>query len=820
MVQPLFRSLGQNRALVILLLALALGVTALTSVTFFVDRVDRALVLQGAELMAADLVIEQGDEVVDRLQQEAKRLGLKTSYQVSFPSVIFHEEKPVLVQVKAVDGAYPLRGSLRIVSGKETHNRGPQPGQAYGSQTLFKALGKAVPGPMVPLGNRSLEMTGQIEHEPDLGGSLFQFAPRLMVNYQDALESGLLTPASRARYRLLLAGPADKVAQFERWVGTRLPQGGRIISVENARPEMRRALERGRMFLDLAALCASLMAGIAIMLAARQYVYQATDTVAVMRTLGMTGPQALMHHLRQMAGILLLGAGLGITAGYLGQEVLYQLVGDWFAEALPAPGFKSIWLGFSYALILLSFSMPALLRIRRISPLRVLRRDLEPADVPTLLSWIVAAAAFSWLVAWQVADADLVLLMLSIIFSVVVLSIGFGRLMLLLLKPYQALGGGLGIGIAALTRNPGLTLWQMLGFTMGITMLLLLALVRVDLLDTWQESLPEKAPNHFLINIQPGEERELQNWFDSHRIIGSGMYATVRGRLTHIGGRQVEPGQFEEGRARRLLRREFSLGFSDTLQADNEVVSGEAWQTRAFRQGGFSVEAKLAETLGIRLGDRLTFNVAGQPLSANVINLRTVSWDSFNVNFFIQGNSALMAELPVAYITSLHLDDNNRPLVARKLAEGYPAVSLLDVRPMLERIREVMDKGALAVESVFLFTLLAAILVTLSAVQITREERAREIAILRTLGSSRRLVLSSVLIEFGVLGLLAGGLGTLLATVAGQLVADRLFELEMEFNFVVFLAGIAGGVLGMVLVGYFATRALLDTSPLRVLHSR
>lgn len=818
--RAIVRYLQQNKALVLLLLAIGIGVTALTSVAFFVDRVDRALLLQGAALMAADLVIEQSGEVTPQWQERAEQLDLQYSYQVSFPSVIFHNDAPVLVQVKAVDENYPLRGTLKVSAGQDQVDTGPEREQAYGSQTLFGALGLDQQGRQIPLGNLVLTLAGRVNHEPDIGGSLFQFAPRLMINYQDALESGLLTAASRARYRFLLAGPADKIGQYRRWVEARLPPGSRIMSVENARPEMRLALERGRRFLDLAALCASLLAGIAIMLSARQYVNQATDAVAVMRTLGMTGGQALYHHFRELLGTVLLGAALGVGAGYLGQEILYLLVGDWFGEQLPPPGLRSIGLGFSYALILLLFSLPALMRIRQISPLRVLRRDLGSADASTLVSWLVAAGAFSLLVIWQVEDQSLALIMLSMVAGVVLVSIGLGWLLLLLIRPYKGRGGSLGIGVAALTRNTGLTLWQIMGFTMGITMLLLLALVRTDLLETWHDSLPARAPNHFLINVQPAEKADLQRWLESKQIPNSGMYATVRGRLTHIRGKSVDPSDYQEERARRLVSREFSLGFSNTLQTDNEIVSGAPWKPGVFPQGGFSVEVKLAERLGIKPGDSLTFNVAGQPLNAEIVNLRTVSWDSFNVNFFVQGNASLKSGLPTAYITSLYLDENSRAALVRKLASDYPAASLLDVRPMIDRIRQVMDKGAMAVESVFLFTLLAAVLVTLSAVQISRAERAREIAILRSLGASRQLVMSNMLIEFGLIGLISGGLGALLANITGQIIAHRLFDLASGFNMVLWITGLAGGALGMIVVGYFAMRSLLNTSPMHVLQSR
>lgn len=820
-LMPSPRRLLQDKALLILLLALVIAVTALTSVAFFVDRVDRALLLQGSALMASDLVVQQGDVAPQEWAEQATRLGLKTSKQVVFPSVIFHQDKPVLVQVKAVDANYPLRGKLQVATSQGMLTSAPIRGQAWASPSLLKALDSGSQGVEIPLGKLQLLVQGEVKQEPDLSGSLFQFAPQLMMNYEDVPVTGLLTPASRVRYRFLVAGPMNTVEVMRRWLASRLPTGAKIMGVENARPEMRQALERGRRFLELAALCASLLSGIAIMLAARQYVAQAMDGVAVMRTLGMRAAQVMKYHLYELLLVFVLGSLTGIAAGYLGQQALYALVGDWFGEQLPSPGLRTVGLGFAYGLILLGgFSLPALWRIRRVSPLRVLRRDLESMDVSAWLSWGIAVLVFSALVVWQVQDGQLAIAMLSLVAAIILLVTGAGWLLIQFLKRFRGQAGGVGIGIAAFTRNPALTLWQLLGFTMGITMLLLLALVRVDLLEIWQDSLPADAPNHFLINIQPGDEAALQSWLDVQGIRHSGMYATVRGRLIEMDGQKVDVDQYKDERARHLLLREFSLGFSDRLQSDNKIVSGKAWSLSTGQASGFSVEAKLAKTLGIRIGSRLRFDVAGQVLEGEVINLRSVAWDSFNVNFFIQGNAAMMKGLPVAYISSLYLNDSNTPVVVRKLAQDYPSVSLLDIRAMLKRIRDIMNRGAMAVESVFLFTLLAAVLVTLSAVQISRRERAAEIAILRTLGGSRRLVTTAMLTEFGLLGLFSGFLGATLAGVTEQLIAGSLFNLDAGLNIHLWIVGMSGGLAVLVLVGFLVMRGLLRTSPIHVLRAQ
>jgi len=811
--------LKQNRALLLLMVALVVAITAMTSVDFFVDRVDRQLKRQGTALMAADLVIQNGAEFDQSWSDKAIELGLKVSRQVSFPSVLFHNDKPQLVQVKAVDAEYPLRGDFRADSiDGGSFTRGPQTRQAFVDAILKSKF--FIPGReqevSIPLGNLQLDLRGIVQEEPDRGGNLFQLAPRLMISYDDLHDSGLLGPASRARYRFLVAGEMAAVESFRNWAVSQLPVGARIIDVKNARPELRTALDRGHRFLSLATLCASLLAGIAILLATRRYVNLAIDAAAIMRTIGMTSRQVMNRHIIEILQVLVFGTLIGIFLGYIGQNVLSSLVGNWFGDSLPQPGFRPVLIGLFYGAVLLpGFSLPVLLRIRKVSPLRVLRRDIDPPDASSLFVWGLAVLSFAVLVLWQVQDYKLAVALMLALLSVMLVSVGIGRLFILLLKPSRNKSSGLGLGLAALSRHASLTQWQLAGFSVGITLLLILGVVRIDLINTWTTSLSPTAPNHFLINIQPHEQQQLQQWFEENNVINSGMYASARGRLTHIDGKLVKADEFQTDRGRRLASREFSLGFSDQLQSDNRVVAGDQWPPP---QEGFTVEQDLAKHLGLKPGSTMTFDIAGQQVTAPVISLRSISWDSFNVNFFVQGSETMMLDLPVAYLNSIYLDEDPAG-VMKKLATDYPAVSILDLRPLLKQIRDIMDKGSLAIETVFMFTLLAAALVTLGAVLISREERAQEIAVLRTLGASRKQVLLGVLAEFGLMGFISGVVAASLASITGYLVAIRLFGLAPVFNPWLWMTGLGIGIVTLLIVGYFSTRSLLNKPPLSVINA-
>ena len=814
------RAAWREPGLRLLFAAVLIAVAALSSVAYFADRVERALALQGAALMAADLVVEQGAPIPAEWLAHAGSLGLAHARTVTFPSVVLANEQPLLVQAKAVEPGYPLRGRLQVDTPGGPVERAPAEGEAWLEGRLRDRLGVVIGQHEVQLGEVRLRAAGLLVDEPDRGGNLFQLAPRLMLNYADVERSGLLGPGSRVKHRLLLAGDAAAVAAMRGWLEQRLPPGSELADLENARPELRTALERARRFLSLAALCASLLSGVAMLLASRRYVDRALDGAAVLRTLGMGARAVLAWHLKQLFAVVLIATLGGSLLGLLGQQALVLVLGDWFGDALPWPGIRPAWVGLAFGLCLaVGFSLPTLWRIGRVPPLRVLRRELSAPGLSTWLVWLLAIAAFVALMTWQVRDYRLAGAMTLALLATLLVLMAAGLLLLRLIRPLRRTGSTAALGLAALARYPQLTLLQLGGFGLGITLLLLLAVVRVDIIDSWRASLPDGAPNHFVINLQPDEREPFNALLRERSVPNSGMHATTRARLLQIDGKAVAADDFINPRAQRLAAREYSLGFSRDMQRDNRIQAGAWWDTdAAAAQPAFSVEQGLADSLGIRVGDTLTFDVAGQQVTAPVTSLRSVAWDSFNVNFFVAGSPALIDGLPVTYLSSMHLDASSEGLTV-ELAQRFPAVSVLDVRPILGQVREIMERGSLAVEMVFVFTLIAAALVTVAAAEVSRDERAREVAVMRTLGVSRRQLLAAVLTEFGVLGLVGGLLAALLAGVTGALIATELFDLPGRISATVWWLGVGGGTLVVALVGWLATRRLIGVPPMQVLNS-
>jgi len=813
------RSAVRDPGLRLLFAAVLVAVAALTSVAFFADRVEQALERQGAALLAADLVVEQGEAFPSAWLEQADSLGLVHARMVMFPSVILANDEPLLVQIKAVEPAYPLRGRLRVDTPQGEIGTAPVNGEAWVEGRLRDRLDLSIGSSRLTVGGIDVLAAGLLVDEPDRGGNLFQLSPRLMVSYADILRSDLLGPASRVRHRLLLAGDAGQLSAMRDWLQPRLPAGSELADLANARPELRTAIERARRFLSLAALCASLLAGVAILLATRRYVDRALDGAAVLRTLGMSGAGVLRWHLLRIGWLVLAACAAGALAGLLGQQALVALLGNWFGEALPPPSPRPALVGLLFGVSMVAgFSLPTLLRIGRVPPLRVLRRELDAPGLAGWLVWLVAAGVFFALIYWQVQDRRLAVGMALALAAAIVTLMLAGRLLLRLLMPLRRTGGSAALGLAALARYPQLTQLQLAGFGLGITLLLLLTVVRIDIIDTWQAGLPPQAPNHFLINIQPEELPALQALIEQRGIPNSGFHPTTRARLVAIGDRAINPESYTSMRSRRMATREYSLSFNATMQSDNRILAGQWWDGPREGAPGFSVEEGIAESLGVTVGDTLTFDVAGQVVSAPVTSLRSVAWDSFNVNFFVVGSPAVAEGLPVAFISSLYLDDQTDDL-AVDLIRQFPAVSVLDLRPILQQVREIMERGALAVELVFLFTLIAAALVTVAAAQVSRDERAREVAVMRTLGASRRHLVRAVIAEFGLLGLIGGVLAAALASISGYLIAVELFNLPGRFGLATWLLGVGAGTLVVGLVGWLATRRLLAVPPMQVLNS-
>ncbi len=806
--------------LTVLVVSLALAVTSLTAVAFLTDRVGHAVELRAAESLAADLRLGSSQPISTKYAEMAAQAGLQTATMTTMPSVIFDGERSTLAAIRAVSENYPLRGQLKtankLLDTAVITTQIPAPGEAWASTRLLARLG-ADARATVTVGSISLKITKVLDFRPDQGWQFVDLAPTLLVNTADLQSTALIQPGSRVSYRLLIAGSRDIIAGLKPELEEQLKEGERLSDIEDINPQMRAAMERAGQFLNLASLISVLLASIAVAMAARRYAIRHRDRIALLKCLGSQQSFILQLNLLQLIMLTLIGAVVGIVLGYFAQEVLAWIARDFITQELPAPGIAPVFLGLVTALfILCGFALPDLIQMGQTPVLRVLRQDVEPPPMRYGISYIAGIVAVLALLQWLVEDIPLVIgIALGVSFTFAILAVAGW----LLVKATGRFRGVAGVawryGLANLNRRGRESIVQVVAFGLGLMVLMLLTLVRNELMENWQASLPNDAPNQFMINIQTHEVPQLQKYLTQQKINLPRFVPMVRARLRSINGEDVEQIVFEDPHGESRANRESNLSFADQLQDGNQLVDGKWWDAGTDKHE-VSVEKDFAKSLAIELGDELGFDVAGEPVSATVSSFREVKWDTFRPNFFMVLSPAALKEYPATYLTAMFVEptDNHKLLV---MMRQFPSVTVIDLDASLSQVRDVMDKASLAVQAVFLFTLFAGLAVLWAAVQSSLDERSFESAILRTLGASRRRVLLGVLVEFVVIGMLAGILAAIGASLAAWQLAVNVFELEYSFSLALWLGG---PLIGAVLVGasgLLATWKVVTHSPVSIL---
>ena len=807
----------------LLFMALVVAVAAVTAVGFFADRVRLALELQAQQLMGGDLVLTADHPWSPEITQEAAKRGLQLAETLSFPSMVMGAAQPQLVDIKAVSSAYPLRGKLSAaLQANETGqpvNAGPQPGSVWLDERLSGAL-QIVPGGRVGIGEITLPVSAILTLEPDRGINFFALAPRLMMHLDDIPCSGLVQAGSRVTYRLLLAGEADQIKGFRNWVNSRLGRGERLEDPSNARPEIRNALDRAQHFLGLATLLTVILSAVAAALAARRYMQRHLDACAVMRCFGLTQGGLVRLHAALFICLCILSALLGCLIGFAAHFVLITWLAKLLALQLPMPGWLPLGQGAIVAFVLLfGFAFPPLLQLSKVPTLRVLRRELGAPQASLLGGYFIGLLMLGGLVLLVAGDLRLGGMAAAGFTLAALVFWGLARLAVNLLAGVRQLGGfGWRQGLANLGRHSSASTLQIAALAIGLMAILLMTVTRAELVSAWQKAAPANAPNRFIINIQPEQRQPMAKALAAADIVAE-LSPMIRGRLLRIGDRSVSAADFpDDERAQRLIDREFNLSWRSAMPPGNRLSEGAWFKPDDAGHGLASVEEGLAKTLGIKLGDSLTFTISGKETQVRVSSLRKLEWDSMRVNFFVLMPPGVIDDAPASYITSFHLPADKAEL-GRDLVARFPNVTLIDVDMVLKQIQAVMEQVSSAVLFIFVFTLLAGGVVLYSALMTAFDERRYELSVMRALGAQRRQLRQSLLTELLVVGAIAGLIAAFGASALGQLLARQIFQMELPLNLWLPLqAAIVGAGLA-VSVGWLAIRQLLRAPPLLALRA-
>jgi putative ABC transport system permease protein len=689
----------------------------------------------------------------------------------------------------------------------------PQAGQAWADPALLEVLNLQV-GDAIWLGDKSFQITALIDREPDRGAAFMNFAPRVMIHLADVPATGLIQPASRVSYRMAVSGDVSQVnvQQFLKWARAEVDKpevrGIQVESMESGRPEMRQTLDRAEKFLNLVALLAAMLCAVAVALAARTFASKHLDACALLRVLGQSQKTLSVAYAFEFITAGMVASLLGVLLGYGVHHAFIWLLAGLVDAQLPPSSVAPALLGLGMGLtLLLAFGLPPVLQLAKVPAMRVIRRDvggMQAASVGVLLTGLFG---FAGALMWASRDLKLGLMTVGGFAVATLLFAGATWLVLKLLRnwvPSDTAPRWLLLATRQVMARPVYAVVQVSALSIGLLALVLLVLLRTDLINSWRKATPVNAPDRFVINIQPDQTQAFQASLKQAGVTGYDWYPMIRGRLVAVNGNAVSPSDYTDDRAKRMVDREFNLSARSAKPDHNPVVQG---QWKEGERDAVSIEIGIAKTLGLKMGDRLRFDVGGVISEGRVTSFRKVDWGSMRANFFVIYPVDNLPDVPLSYMAAFKTPDV--PAFERNLLQQFPNVTSVDLRATFIQIQNVLDQVIRAVEFLFAFTLMAGLLVLTAAVTSTREERKREFAIMRALGATGRLLSQVQTAELMGVGLLAGFLASLVAELVGWGLARFVFEFEWTASLWVPAAGALTGALLAWIAGWWGLAEVL-----------
>ena len=809
----------------LLLSALVVAVTTVVTISLFVDRLQSALIAESSTVLGADRLISGSVPIPGSFTRAASDYGLLQSNTISFSSMVFAGNLNQLVAVKAVQKNYPLRGSIhtsqQAFGPVNIQTSGPERGEVWMDSRLFPALAIR-PGDSVAVGEAEFVAQRAIIQEPGRGTSFMDLAPRLLMHIDDIDKTRVVQPGSRISYTVLLRGSEENLQKLHTQLSAELNTRFRWRSVRDSAPSIRSSLDRAENFLLLGGLLSVLLAGVAVALSARRYAFRHFDHVAILKTLGATPGQIQKGFIALLVVLGTIATVLGLLGGGLLHFVMLFALQSYLPGDLPAPGFGPFVLGVVTGFIcLFSFALPPLFDLKEISPMRVIRRDLDVSQRSKILSYGCATVGSLTLLVWYSGSLKLTLYTLVGFASVMIV---FGGLSLLLLRTSHVVGtrasSFVRLALANLQRHYKGTVVQILTFSIAIMMLLILILLRTALIEEWRSQVPENAPDHFVMNISTHDVTAVQQLLEKNTYYKGQLFPMTRGRVVRVN--DISATQWEnlsagDGAGVPPLRGERNLSWTHELPLNNQVVAGQWWANDEPKHY-VSVEESYALAAGLSLGDRLQVDIGGIFVSAVIRNIRKVNWESMQPNFFILFSPSTVTEISATYMTSFHLGKRGKQFL-NELLNRYPTVSVLEIDRVIEQIQSIISRVSQAIELILVLVLASGSMVLIASIQAGSDERLREHALLRALGGSKGLIRGALLVEFMVLGFSAGFIATVGAELSVAVLQSQVFRLDSQLHPWIWLIGPLMGLITVTMVGMFGTRHLVATPPITVLRN-
>lgn len=814
----------------VLIIALMLAVTSITAVNFFTNRISTHLNSQGGLLLGGDAVLKSDHVIPKQYIVTAKQYELQTASTLSFPSMAINGDKNQLAEIKAIDSQFPLKGDFGVNLLKDNEERsvrrGPVSGEAWVEPRIANALG-LMRGDQLELGAITLKVSGILMREPSRGGDMFSFAPRIMMHLDDVPATELVQFGSRVKYQLVLSGESNKLKQFVDEITPSLQRGERIEDVKTAQPAIRSALEKAETFLGLSAMASIILAIVGMLLASGPFVSRSQETAALFRCFGSSKTTIESIMLIQAALLATIGGVVGCLLGYLMQFVLAHYAGKLFLENLPAPSLTPVATGLllSFA-ILFAILLPHIHALKNIPTTQILRQNFVFKPGGIWLKYLPIAAVVILLIFLLAKTFTLAFAFLAGIIGICLTASLIAYCLALVLhatskrQPLEhIISNTVSLGMGNLKRRLGLSITQIIGFSLGAMVLMLLMMIKTDLINAWQSSLPADAPNRFIINIQAHQTEPVKSFIkklSNHEI--PPIYAMIRGRLIKKNGQPIDANMFTEERAKRLVSREFNLSSTATMHADNTLLEGRWWRDDEAAAPLLSLEQDIAAALNVKLGDKLTYNIAGNTITLTVTSIRQVEWDSMRANFFAITPPDTLKQFSASYMTAFYLP-NRQDDALNKLLQQFPNFTVIDVASIMNQVRDIMNKLSIAVSVVFGFCVLAGIIVLYAALVATRGARLQEASLLRAFGASRKQVSFMMLTEFLCIAVVASSVAVLIASSLSFYLSHFVLDITFQFNYLIGLTVFAISIVLIPLAAWLVVRGYLNVPPKKLLNS-
>lgn len=810
---------SRSGELTILILALLIAVTCSTAIALFSDRLQNTMSTQAAEFLAADLVITSPTAIPASWQDQARQLNLKQARTAEFSSVLMEHDEMLLAAIKSVSSAYPLRGFLKMQTTEdgEEHeqHQPPEAGTVWLEKRVLSALHVKI-GDLITVGEKPLKIVGLVTYEPDKRGDFYSFSPRVMMNEADLAATSILQAGSHVHHFFQFSGDVNALAEFKYWIKPQLTPAQKLMDIREDRPELGTALERAERYLGLSSIIVILIAGVAIAMATRRYTERHFNTTALLRCLGCKQREILWLYSCQFVILGLVTSIIGCLLGWLAHQGLFYLLKNLLPKQLANPNPSALLFGLLLGFgVLLGFALPPLLRLKQVSPLRVLRRELEPLPTSGWLLYGLALVLITLLIARYTQDLRMTVTVVGVGVAVLlVLGWLIVGLLVLMNKLLASLPLVWRFALQGLIKNHRASISQLLAFSLTLTAMILSFVIRTDLIEDWQKAMPNNAPNHFALNIFPEQQTSFKQELEQQQISGSQFYPVVRGRLVAINNTPVQKFVSKDSQGEGATHRELSLTWTPELPEDNKIIEGSWWSE--MQTGQVSVEQKLAQSLKIKLNDELTFTIGSEQIKATVSSIRALQWNTMKPNFYMIFSPDTLNNYPYTFITSFYLSPEQKTLL-NTLVKQYPNTTVLEVDLILQQIKSILTQLTEAINYLLYFALLAGVMVLLAAVYASLDERIYEGALMRTLGANRFFLRKTQLLEFSVLGLMAGLLAVALSEAIRYALYSQIMHINYQPNFYLWAIVPVSGALLVGLAGYWGLRDVVNKSPLRVL---